>query len=113
MTNQTQALRYLLVKVEAGERGIGLNTVSVFGNTQSAMDAVDAFDGSLDAAKVLHEAVLPGWKFGMHEPQPGIYRAYVCKWSLLRPMPTTYDAADPARAWLIAILRALIAQATP
>lgn len=100
----TQALRDLLVKVESGKRGIGLNTVSVFGNTQSAMDAVDAFDGSLDAAKALHEAVLPGWGFAVTQVGANIEG------------PTEFysdDANNPARAWLICILRALIAQATP
>ena len=105
----TQALRDLLVKVEAGEWWGDLPRPDYL-HTDLCWKA---FNGSLDAAKALHDAVLPGWKFGMHELQPGIYRAYVCKWSPLRPMPTTYDAADPARAWLIAILRALIAQATP
>jgi hypothetical protein len=64
-----------------------------------------AYHGSIDAAKALHDAVLPGFK-----------------WKLSRSNATAYPfnapstgsgfygmAENPARAWLIAILEALIA----
>jgi hypothetical protein len=74
-----------------------------------------AFMGSLDAAKALHEAVLPGWRVKTILEQHS--RWYVCiyqdmgdDWPKWTPYPQE-DAASPtpARAWLIAILQALIA----
>ena len=65
-----------------------------------------AADGSLDAALALKEALLPGWKWGAHEPKPGTFRAYVSRWSALRIMPFTEEAPTPARALLLATLRA-------
>lgn len=71
-------------------------------------DAMKAFNGSLDAAKALNDAVLPdrscGITFG------GEYGATIT-------FPPTWDHTSisesnliPARAWLTAVLRALIAQ---
>ena len=69
-----------------------------------------AFNGSLDAAKALHEAVLPGWKWG---------RQWSCHmWVEPCDLPGRSDrfygeetaASNPARAWLLAIIRALIAK---
>ena len=67
----------------------------------------EAFSGSLDAAKALHEAVLPGWSaviqtngaVQLHCPVHGAQ--------------TPAYNNDPARAWLLAILDALIAKETP
>lgn len=63
-------------------------------------------DGSLDAAKALHEALLPRWKTRIDTGNR--HRAWV-----LGDNGMKFDAyADnPARAWLIAILRAYRAQA--
>ena len=98
------ALTELLAKVEAGEIGGGLNTASVFGDTKSAMDAVDAFYGSLDAARELHEAVLPHHYAQLHMwPMPEMTRVDIGGGHVGRDN-------IPARAWLIAILRALIAK---
>jgi hypothetical protein len=96
-----EALRALLEKVEAGEaRGL-------YGMLSEAcgLDAVEVMRadlGSLDAAKSLHEAVLPGCGWGVGDTRAGVYLngAY-----LSEPVDDT-----PARAWLLAILRALIAQ---
>jgi hypothetical protein len=79
-------------------------------------DAMNAYLGSLDAAKALHEAVLPGWTVEK-----------LCEWhrdgqsvgwgAVLRQHvdpPATISAGlfgtNPARAWLLAILEALISQ---
>lgn len=75
--------------------------------------AKTAYNGSLDAAMALHDAVLPGWRWGLHEPRPLLFRANVSPYSALRPMPYTAEHTDPARVWLIAILRALAAGKTP
>ena len=119
------ALTKLLEMVEAGTGGpdtIWGSTYVVPSATSRLIEAafgdddeiwgnvVAAHDGSLDAAKALHEAVLPGCKWGIHEPKPGVFRAYVSEWSPFRPMPTTCEADSPARAWMIAIIRAKIAE---
>jgi len=99
------ALQDLLEKVERGE-------ASTMAFEDAGFDgwAELAYHGSLDAARELHEAVLPGWKWSAHEPRPGLVRVSVSEWSPLRPMPNTAEYSIPARAWLIAILRALIAK---
>lgn len=64
-------------------------------------EMVRAYHGSLDAALALHEALLPGWEWGR---APGVGRAFWVRgkdgfiWS--------NDYMPPARAWLLAILRA-------
>ena len=75
------------------------------------MDAADAYNGSLDAALRLHEALLPGWAFAVasvDQDGRGLPMAIV--------MPdasadndnhtTVRSDAIPARAWLLAILKA-------
>lgn len=115
MIDRKQELQSLLDKVEAGERGDGLNTSSVF-SSPSDMNAVDAFDGSLDAAKALHEAVLPdgeGWEVYRTGKYPGMIPgsspyAYAARVGYGAMSSGNND--NPARAWLIAILRALMKQ---
>jgi len=114
----TQALRDLLVKVEAGTIFAG-----DFVTDEEAALVYDAFppndddvvgsaewvglahDGSLDAAKVLHEAVLPGCSWGVGDTCAGVY--------INGEYRSKEVCGNPARAWLICILRAMIAQATP
>lgn len=104
-------LEKLIASVEAGtweDTSTGYRfAVNGWGNIIAARAA---YDGSLDAAKCLHDALLPGWKWGAHEPRPGVFRAYVSPWSALRPVPDTAEADTPARAWLLSILKALKAK---
>jgi hypothetical protein len=102
-----EALIQLRDKVKAGQPW-HFNEFDPYGALPG--DWVSAFNGSLDAAKALHEAVLPGWvwcpEIGTDAPYEG--------W--LSP-PASADgfsvaATDPARAWLLAILEALISQET-
>ena len=92
----------MLVKVEAGEwwgdlpRPAELHTDLCW----------KAFNGSLDAAKALHDAVLPGFGWGK-EALSG--KPYVME--IEGQIIEFGEAETTARAWLIAILRALIAQA--
>jgi len=65
--------------------------------------AKTAYHGSLDAAKALHEAVLPEWWFAIQPTGATVGK-----------MERTHDGnvfdganQNPARAWLLAILRAL------
>ena len=63
-----------------------------------------AFYGSLDAAKALHDALLPGWWY--------VIDHRMCSVSDMFDGPffsqDTHDS--PARAWLLAVLRAYRAQ---
>jgi hypothetical protein len=74
-------------------------------------DAMNAYLGSLDAAHALHKAVLPGWEW-KRIVHPGPI-ASVGVWEPPRfAMGHTAleNDANSARAWLLAILAALIAQ---
>ena len=80
--------------------------VPVFGLTTQGNDAHMAYRGSLDAAKALHEAVLPGWVWGKN--QHGIWVS-----KSINQVGYYGSSDNPARAWLLAILGALIAKETP
>ena len=104
MTDRLTALKELLAKVEAGDE----SWVHLPRIPELHTDLVwKAWAGSLDAAKALHEVVLPEWGYLISCQQ------WVDVWwfdvagtgSPIRGISPT-----PARAWLIAILRALIAQ---
>ena len=65
-----------------------------------------AYLGDLNAAKALHEALLPGW-------MPVIQMLTDGNWLVEMwppdngPCEISVENADPARAWLIAILKAV------
>lgn len=102
-TPNTAALQALLMKVEAGGE---LPRPMPFPVWQCA-HVLGAYRGSLDAAKALHEAVLPGW----------IWWAGNGGASVISPDDFLDHTSDPytghddiaARAWLLAIIHALIA----
>lgn len=107
-TPNTAALQALLERVEAGRLPWREPDES---DLPYARAIHEAFYGSLDAAKVLHDRVLPGWEYGIsqnaEEPEPA---AYVAKWDAkLAGDGFAAVSYDPARAWLLAILRALLA----
>jgi len=107
---QTAALQNLLERVEAGKRLTMADTACLGqgrGQLHTAKQGLEAYNGSLDAAKALHEAVLPGWFPGVSQ---NIHSGEWLAW--VQDKVTHHfsrSGADPARAWLIAILRALIA----
>jgi hypothetical protein len=70
--------------------------------------AGEAYRGSLDAAKALHEAVLPGWTWVWAGYGQGHVTPREGKYSRLAQSAECKN--NPARAWLIAILEALIAK---
>jgi len=77
-----------------------------FGNGWDDMMVLAAFDGYLDAAKALHDALLPGYGWGAG---PWGARVWLYsddqKWDgSVRQEVEMIDT--PARAWLLAILRA-------
>jgi len=112
----TQALRDLLVKVEDGE----LPPTKMIGQAFGCRRLPNGWDvaalikwimgdtiEAMGAAKALHEAVLPGWWAAVRfSTRPKATTGYI---------DCVSEGQDdcPARAWLIAILHALIAQATP
>lgn len=64
---------------------------------------IHAQRGSLDAAKALHDALLPGWEWRLGPSNAKIYP--------FNGSPEWYGMADtPARAWLLAIIEVLIAR---
>ena len=65
-----------------------------------------AFSGSLDAAKALHDALLPGWEARLRMDG----RAWVWRTPTDLQEGEHDDPPNPARAWLIAILKAVEAQ---
>lgn len=103
------AITRLADKVEAGtatpadfvEKGL-------MENISAPKSAWKAYNGSLDSAKALHEAMLPDWWFAIQPTGATVGK-------MERPHDgNVFDGANqnPARAWLLAILRAL-AQANP
>jgi hypothetical protein len=115
-----EALKDLKAKVAAGEWG-GIPAATLWPSGRVIGSdwlheyalAFKAHEGSLDAAKALHEAVLPdkGWGVEWVAKHPHMmsdgraYRADV-GWGTRHKG----SADTPARAWLLAILSALIAQ---
>ena len=105
----SDAMKSLLAKVEAGR--ISTDAISAaFGNGWDDVLVLAAFDGDLNAAKVLHEELLPtrscGITFG------GEYGATVTFPPTWDDLSLSQSHAIPARAWLIAILRAKIKESS-
>jgi hypothetical protein len=98
------ALRQLIEAVEAD--WFDMDALS----PEHEVTAYHAFSGSLDAALRLHNALMPGWAWDVcDDGEAGVW---------------TYDDRtdarivgicrnNPARAWLLAVLRALEAQEMP
>jgi hypothetical protein len=90
----------LAAMIEAVEAGIGPPWRQVFGRDDT-INAAKAYHGSLDAANALHEALLPGWSCAMNTNGSA---------QVIDPMWERFHGEsqnNPARAWLLAVLRAL------
>ena len=99
-------LRGLIAKVEAGtatayDFGLMFPLATNFEHTR----AWEAYQGSLDAAKALHEALLPGWYWSLAEDDD---YGFCCK-VFFKRLYNEYSIVA-SRAWLLAILRALEAE---
>lgn len=92
-------LRELREKVAAGEFPADMSNRDL-GWDVAILTPYEAFSGSLDAAKALHEALLPGWEWNVWRTQADDYACHVGS-------ADTVFAGNPARAWLLAILDAL------
>lgn len=110
----SDALNDLIKQVEAGAwdgSWSGVLLVGLTGPDLPLEDFSKAYHGSLDAAKALHEALLPGWDMAMMSMRKTKDFA-----ALVSPpgMQGEYDwrkAPSAARAWLVAILYAVRAKA--
>lgn len=116
MTDRLQALIELRERVKEGDfsgppylvgRGADHKSKALMiksGLMEYASKIGHAHNGSLDAALEIHNAVLPGWEYG--------YDGSIA-WVKIKGLRTSYrhDAGNgyTSRAWLIAILSALIA----
>ncbi len=108
--NKIDAIRKLREQVEAGEWDFRPDAPArqVFPYNSAIVNdlgltARAAFEGSLDAAKALHDALLPGKSWTVCPGGAGVdYSRHDYR--------SEADNDNPARAWLIAILRALEAQ---
>ena len=114
-------LRKLIEVVEAGEWPDGLVIPAPFtGTPQTGYAVTEAFHGSLDAAKALHDALLPRWRFVLRNTTQQDVDRGECKegdkgFANVWPRESPNDggayfhafADTAARAWLLAILRAL------
>lgn len=108
------ALRALAERVEIGKaKGSDFMFAPlIHANAETEHFAHRAYCGSLDYARTLHETVLPGWRVfqirQMRDWAVRLERSTATKPDHLMVEGT--DASDPARAWLLAILRAIIAE---
>ena len=106
----TDALTRLADAVEAGTAtSADFRAAFPAGNGHDSGAILAAYNGSLDAAKALHDAELPAmfWNMG-HLDIPNL--GYVCTVAdgHFPDSPSWRGfAATPARAWLLAIIRAL------
>ena len=100
--NDKQALRKLIEAVEGGTwRGVSI--VWSIGERNGRF-AWEAYHGSLDAAKALHEALLPGWDYCIDNL--GRAKNDFCSQVYDGNQTWAKFSATPARAWLLAILKA-------
>jgi len=117
MTTDTTALRALIEAVEAGDRLPSRRTIMEameWGFDVAKLRSLErAYDGSLDAAKALHGALLPGWRCtASYAANSGLSSA--CVFPEKMPQTGLQHALaenNPARAWLLAILKAKLGMA--
>lgn len=105
------ALKELLANVEAGEAAGKFGPImSNWWGGDSQIDAMRAYNGSLDAAKALHDDVLPGWTTTHAHGHRFNWSWNLTKIENSGKRYACAESTTPARAWLCAILKALIAQ---
>lgn len=118
MTPNTQALQRLLDAVEAGtdvenHHAAAFPSENAYGKC-TWHDSLKASRGSLDAAKALHDALLPGWinRMNLCGQGAGVSVCHVELSDWETDFAICVDNApvdNPARAWLLALIRAVMA----
>jgi len=102
-----QNLEALLEKVEAGCM-IQIQEFGAVLQGQGPSCFAAYANGSLDAAQALHKAVLGDrWIWDGDDRNNAVLKIYGEKF-ILRRDPVSVRSTSPARAWLIAIIKALI-----
>lgn len=115
----SEALERLIEAVEVGEWDGSWRGVLEADKMMPPQAFSDAYHGSLDAAKAVHDAILPGWPMvylSRYGPAPHRWSAELADLGKLarEPRRTVLERGDcPARAWLLAILRAKLAENHP
>lgn len=112
-----EALKELEAVVVANEEDTGVDVfIAAFSKISEVSDsvtwgAISAYNGSVDAAKTLREAVLPGWVWSFPYPEMAMLRIPSDK-NASATIPFTVNGMNniPSRAWLIFIIRALISE---
>lgn len=102
-------MQRLIDAVEAGtvpDETVSLAPFCYSGQFETGRQAMLAYFGSLDAAKALHEALLPEWGWTLDAGDG----AYVENRGDFGDIITADVPGNPARAWLLAILRAKVAE---
>ena len=102
---EREALERLIEAVESGAEITGLDVHKAnTGHSDHIEMVLRAHGGSLDAAKALHESLLPGWGFTVWTGESDDYGC-----NLISPEGQAFDsvyAKSEARARLLAILNA-------
>ena len=106
------ALEKLIAAVEAGKRPWREAGET---DTPYAEGILLAFNGSLDAAEALHEALVPGWvvqNIGQDGFGTGCgWTVWICHHDYLENFTSfTGSANTPSRAWMLAQLKAKLAE---
>ena len=123
MTPNTQALQRLLDAVESGTamNGDFADAFHMKGPSKPYWMGTSAYNNnSLDAAKALHDALLPGWAIERMSWWPGGHWTFHLwgtsdpdhngdRWHNHTDGRVEASNTDPARAWLLALIRAVMA----
>lgn len=105
MTTQAEALDRLIAAVEAGEASTMLFDDAIPSEDPFNPDKAElAYLGSIDAARWLHDTLLPDRAWGV--TCGGEYGAVASVSDVAFGEPHRCQSTTPARAWLLAILRA-------
>ncbi len=106
MTERKQALQDLRDNVVAGESDYFDEACDWFG-TENTNNLIIAYNGSLDAALALHNAVLPGWGITIGTENNGEFHVIVGSVENVKLYSEAFNVIM-SRSWLQAILSALI-----
>ncbi len=112
MTDQLNALKELAEKVEVGNSSNGAKAYWAFQLDSGGLrNYFMAYHGSLDAAHALHKAVLGDrWEWVMTSDTVDVWRLNSSAMLMADTICQGKSDASPARAWLLAIIKAKITE---